>query len=83
MSQQGTHTPSIHAPSQPPQVDTQTQLSSVIIQTLKPDPFTGKTGISVEAWLIKVEHYLSVLQVNDEVAILPVSTLFKDYADVW
>ena len=72
---------SIHAP---PQMDDESwRHSSAIVQTLKPEPFTGKHGASVEAWLVKVERYLAVLQVNDEVAILLASAMLKDYAETW
>ena len=74
---------SMHAPTIAITKTNTWRYSTAIVQTLKPEPFTGKHGTSVEAWLLKAERYLSVLDITDEVAILLASAMLKDYAETW
>src|SRR5450631_3101912 len=74
---------SMHAPTTTMTEANTWRHSSAIVQTLKPEPFTGKHGTSVEAWFLKVKRYLTVLEVNDEVAVLLASAMLKDYAETW
>jgi hypothetical protein len=53
------------------------------VKPSKPEPFTGKRGESIDAWIFQVEQYMFISKVEESQRIMLAASFLKEHAALW